>query len=84
MPLNRGMEETQRATKYLTFPARIVTSEDFSSKHVKFLSFQMNQMTAKRKTFRIILPLLNPTPNLQNSSKDGREWGMGVETWNQG
>ena len=80
MPLERGIKETQIATECLTLSTNILTSGYLPLKHLKFFSCQIDQMTAENETFHIFLFLLNPTPNLQNSNKDEREWGTGVET----
>lgn len=39
MPFNRGLEETQRATKYFIFSAKVLAFDDFPSKHLEFLEF---------------------------------------------
>eukprot|EP00268_Persea_americana_P018617 TRINITY_DN19375_c0_g1_i1.p1 TRINITY_DN19375_c0_g1~~TRINITY_DN19375_c0_g1_i1.p1 ORF type:complete len:152 (+),score=14.41 TRINITY_DN19375_c0_g1_i1:92-547(+) len=77
IPLMSGKHEAHVATSCLAFSPICLSLEDNPLKHLLFLSFQVDHISAKNEDFHIVLPLFNPTPIFQYSNKDGRELGRG-------
>lgn len=70
---NWGRIDTHEAVVNWSLSTKTFIEEIESSKHRKFLSFQMVQRTAKKEVFLIALPLSEPTTicHASNSPKNG-------------
>lgn len=59
-PLKRGRTEAHEATRNLALSITTCTEEDVASKHFTFLSFQRDQMIARKRSSTSFYSYLNP------------------------